>query len=132
MTTMITKRMLRGACEKQRDIFRKEWPKGAEATLENVLRGVELGLDLDWGTRWFTPEALEEYERQRLAAWKEWVVKHSAIWGKYGRTRRWDYYGLTQTWGKYERERKEIRAEFQRQHAAIWLEAFMASNRRET
>lgn len=51
---VITIKMLRGACPQQRQIFRLEWPQGAEATLENVRRAQELGLDLEWGARWFT------------------------------------------------------------------------------
>jgi hypothetical protein len=61
---IIKLRMLRGACPEQREIFEAEWPSGAEATLENVLRAVELGLDLEWGRRLFSPTARAEYERQ--------------------------------------------------------------------
>ena len=45
----ITLGMLRGACREQRDLFRKEWPEGAEVTIENVRRAQELGLTLSWG-----------------------------------------------------------------------------------
>ncbi len=58
----ITLAMLRGACKEQRDIFRKEWPEGAEVTIENVRRAQELGLSLLWGERWFTADALKAYD----------------------------------------------------------------------
>src|SRR3990167_1578140 len=62
MTAKITLKMLSGACDEQKAIFASEWPKGAEATLGNVRRAQELGLDLDWGTKWFTPKALRIYD----------------------------------------------------------------------
>ena len=62
MTAKITLKMLSGACDEQKAIFASEWPKGAEATLGNVRRAQELGLDLDWGTKWFTPEAWRIYD----------------------------------------------------------------------
>ena len=60
---MITLQMLRGACPRQKAIFKSEWPAGAEATIENVRRAQELGLDLGWGTKWFTLEALRLYNK---------------------------------------------------------------------
>ena len=70
--TRVTKTMLRGACKEQKTIFLAEWPNGCEATIENVRRAQALGLDLDWGIRWFTPEARATYEAAvapaRLAA----------------------------------------------------------------
>jgi len=40
-TPRITLAMLRGACKEQRDIFRKEWPDGADVTIKNVRRARE-------------------------------------------------------------------------------------------
>ena len=60
-TPRITIGMLRGACKEQRDIFRKEWPEGAEVTIENVRRAQELGLNLVWGEQWFTAPARKAY-----------------------------------------------------------------------
>lgn len=91
---MITKAMLRGACPEQRKIFLREWPKGAEVTLENVQRAVELGLDLGWGLRWFTPAARAEYERQ-----------------------------VALLWAKYERQMAPAQAEYKRQMAPLWFAA---------
>ena len=62
MTAKITLKMLRGACREQREIFKGEWPLGAEATLGNVRRAQELGLDLNWGAKWFTPEPRRLYD----------------------------------------------------------------------
>jgi len=46
----ITSAFLReyNACENQASIFDAEWPTGAELTLPNLLRAVELGLDIEW------------------------------------------------------------------------------------
>ena len=97
-TPRITLAMLKGACHEQRHIFLTEWPNGADATLENVQRAQAIGLNLDWGTRWFTPEALAEYQRVTAAAWL-----------------------------KYERVRIAAQAEYQRVTAPAWLAAFLAS-----
>jgi len=106
---MITLRMLRGACSEQKRIFKAEWPGGAEATLENVLRAVELDLYLPWGTRWFTAEARAEYERQ-----------HAPIRAECDRQ-------MAPIWAEYERQEAPIRAKRQRQEAILWLAAFLAS-----
>ena len=73
LTPRITLAMLRGACKEQRDIFRKEWPEGAEVTIENVRRAQELGLDLSWGERWFTPLPLKAYAEARGHARKVYL-----------------------------------------------------------
>jgi len=77
---MITLRMLRGACSEQKRLFKTEWPGGAEATLENVLRAVELGLDMPWGTRWFPAEARAEYERQEAPIRAEYQRQEASLW----------------------------------------------------
>ena len=69
-TPRITIGMLRGACKEQRDIFRKEWPEGAEVTIENVRRAQELGLNLVWGEQWFTAPARKAYNEARVPALK--------------------------------------------------------------
>ena len=61
LTPRITLAMLRGACKEQRDIFEAEWPEGADATIENVQRAQELGLNLAWGEHWFTAAAWVAY-----------------------------------------------------------------------
>ena len=60
-TPRITIGMLRGACKEQRDIFRKDWPEGAEVSVENAFRAQELGLNLVWGEQWFTAPAWKAY-----------------------------------------------------------------------
>ena len=72
----ITLEMLKGACREQRAIFRKEWPKGVDVTLENVRRAQEIGLSLEWGKRWFTPEARKAYDEAIAPARKAY---HEAI-----------------------------------------------------
>ena len=127
----ITLAMLRGACKEQRDIFRKKWPKGADATLENVLRAQALGLDLSWGTRWFTPEALAEYDRQRAPLLAEYERQRALLLAEYERQR-------ALLWAEYERQVAPLRAEYarqaaplwdeyERQAAQLWVEAFLKS-----
>ena len=69
-TPRITLAMLGVACKEQRAIFRKEWPKGVEVTLENVRRAQEIGLSLEWGRGWFTPEAGKAFDEAIAPAGK--------------------------------------------------------------
>ena len=107
---IITKKMLRGACKEQKKIFKAEWPDGAEATLGNVLRAVELGLNLEWGRRLFSPTARAEYERQVGALWAEYKRQEAALRAEYNR------------------QEAALWAEYQRQIAPFWLAAFLASH----
>jgi len=133
-TPRITLAMLKGACHEQRSIFRSEWPKGGHATLENVQRAQAIGLNLDWGTRWFTAAAKTEYERVRAAAKAEFQRVRAAAqieWLEYEHVR-------DAEWLEYEHVRDAVRAEFDRVTidaqieygrvmAASWLAAFHAS-----
>ena len=76
----ITLAMLRGACKEQRDIFRKEWPEGADATIENVRRAQELGLNLAWGEHWFTAAAWKVYDEATAPAWKVYDEATAPAW----------------------------------------------------
>ena len=75
-TPRITLAMLKGACRDERAIFRKEWPEGVDVTLENVRRAQEIGLSLEWGRGWFTPEARKTYAEAIALADKAY---HEAI-----------------------------------------------------
>jgi len=140
---MITLRMLRGACAGQKRLFRSEWSAGAEATLENVLRAQELGLDLQWGAdHLFTPEAraeyqrqlaplLAEYERQSAPIRAERKRQEAPIWAEYERQEAPIQAELDRQvasiWAEYKRQMAPIWAERDRQMAPIWLAAFLAS-----
>lgn len=66
--TASTLRRIR-ACPNQVAAFDREWPEGAEVTLENALHAAELGLDLTWFVRMcFTSRAQAAYERACEAA----------------------------------------------------------------
>ena len=71
----ITLAMLKGACKEQRDIFKAEWPKGVDVTLENVRRAQELGLTLAWGEHWFPADPWKAYNE---AIAQVWVVAYIA------------------------------------------------------
>jgi len=62
----------KNACEDDIEIFQAEWPDGAEMTLENLLRIVELELDLDWFTENFLDESAQrEYDEAIAPARRE-------------------------------------------------------------
>ena len=124
-TPRITLAMLRGACKDQRAIFKAEWPQGADVTIENVQRAIELGLALSWGLRWFTPEAVAEYERQR-ALLPEYQRQSAQLWAEYDRQREllWAEYERQRAplWAEYQRQRAPLRAEYERQVAPLRAE----------
>ena len=76
----ITLAMLRGACKEQRDIFEAEWPEGAHATIENVRRAQELGLNLAWGEHWFTADARKVYDEAIAQGWKAYKETTAPAW----------------------------------------------------
>ena len=79
-TPRITIGMLRGACKEQRDIFRKEWPEGAEVSVENAFRAQELGLNLVWGEQWFTAPAWKAYIEATAPALKAYREALAQVW----------------------------------------------------
>ena len=83
MTYRITLPMLRGACKEQRAIFKREWPKGADATIANVRRAQELGLSLAWGTKWFTEVAWAAYQEAIATAWAAYEAPTATAWAAY-------------------------------------------------
>lgn len=95
--TRITPAMLRGACKEQRDIFKAEWPQGCEATIENVRRAQELGLDLEWGKRWFSPAAWDSYQAARAQAWASYQAATAPALASYeaATAPAWDSYEAT-------------------------------------
>jgi hypothetical protein len=143
---IITLRMLRGACSEQKRVFKAEWPAGASATLENVLRAVELGLDLEWGRRLFSPTARAEYDQQeaplRAEYYREWALlrdEYHREWAllrdehkREGALLRAEHkrQGATlwQAWAEHKRQVALLLAKYQRQIAPFWLAAFLASH----
>ena len=49
-----------GACLSEVNKFKAEWPEGAEFTLDNLLRGADLELNMEW----LAEEVLEEAHQQ--------------------------------------------------------------------
>lgn len=59
-----------GACRDGIEDFAKEWPNGAEVTVENVLRAMELEMDFDWFVDDALPlEAVKEFDTRTDEAW---------------------------------------------------------------
>lgn len=50
------------ACPMACEVFAREWPDGAEVTLENALRAFELRLYLYWARRLMSPAARHAYD----------------------------------------------------------------------
>ena len=117
---MITLRMLRGACPRQKAIFKREWPDGAEATIENVRRAQELGLDLAWGTKWFTLEALRLYNKTTDEAWRLFNEAQTEAWRLFNEAQ-------TEPQRILNEASAEARLLYDETVAEAWLAAFLAS-----
>lgn len=50
------------ACTHQVEIFREEWPDGAEVNLTNALRAVERGLAIQWLAKTLPPSERKAYK----------------------------------------------------------------------
>lgn len=44
-----------GACEPQKDLFRDVFPRGGEINRDNVIKGLEIGLNLHWLSKYIMP-----------------------------------------------------------------------------
>ena len=76
------------ACLEQVAIFQKEWPKGAEITLEALQRAVELGLDIEWFALTFLPApAREAYEKAIASALEAYKKAIAPAWEAYEKAR---------------------------------------------
>ena len=115
---MITPKLLvsLNACEEQYQKFVDEWPDGAEVTVANVLRAIEIDLDLDWFIReFFTPTALDEYERVRDAALAEYEKATAPALAEFERVR-------DTAWAEFEKATAPALAEYERAIAPAWAE----------
>jgi hypothetical protein len=116
----ITLAMLKGACKEQCDIFRAEWPEGADVTIENVRRAQELGLTLAWGEHWFTAPALKVYDETIAPAWKVYDEAIAPSWKAYREA--------TAPAGKaYDEARVPARKAYDEAIATAWVAAYIQS-----
>ena len=105
--------MLGGACREQRDIFRKEWPDGADITIENVRRARELGLNLAWGEHWFIAPAWKAYDEAIVPAWKAYDEATAQARKAYREA-------ITQAWEAYDEARDTARKAYREAIAPAW------------
>ncbi len=120
----ITIAMLRGACREQRDIFRKEWPEGADVTLENVRRAQELGLSLDWGEQWFTVPAKKAYREATAPARKAYL---EAIDEAIAPARKVYNEAIATAWKVYDESTSQSREAYRKAIATAWVAAYLQS-----
>ena len=111
------------ACPEQIVLFGAEWPHGAESTEANLLRAVELGLDLSWLSKHLPRPLFAEYERQRAPLWAAYERQEAPLFAEFQRQRaplfaEYDRQ-VAPLWAAYERQRALIRAEYERQEALL-------------
>jgi len=97
----ITDSMLRGACRKQRAVFRKEWPSGAPVTVKAALRAVALGLDVTWLARLLSVPLWAEYQRQVAPLWAEYERQVAPLFDEYQRQE-------APLWAEYKRQEARV------------------------
>ena len=60
----------RGASCSELDVFTKEWPQGGKLNKKNILRALELGLNLDWfAFNCLPPSARADFKKATDSAW---------------------------------------------------------------
>lgn len=105
-------RALGARCEELR-AFEREWPDGAAVTRENVLRAVELRLDMEWFARRLLPESqAAEYRRQVAPLRAEYKRQQEPLWAEHWRQRT--------PLSEYERQRLPLRIAFEQQCALLF------------
>lgn len=76
----------KGACKRQVRVFKKEWPKGVEITLEALERAVELELDLYWFADMFLPTpALADFDKAMELARNELNKVTASAWNDFNK-----------------------------------------------
>lgn len=65
--SMLTKHK---ACAEQVAIFKKQWPKGAELTVDNLVVAQNLGLDIHWLVSKVFPQYREAYRKVIVPYWE--------------------------------------------------------------
>ena len=80
----ITTAMLKGACRRQRAIFRREWPNGAPITLASVRKTRRLGLDVEWlVSSMLSASAEAAYNAAIAPAWAAYDAAIAPAWAAY-------------------------------------------------
>lgn len=90
LPTTITSEWLvdHGACTSQRQLFEKEWPEGGNITKDSLIRGAELGLDLEWFAREIVPGLFgDEYRAKRDLLDVKYCAERDTLYTEY-RTKR--------------------------------------------
>jgi hypothetical protein len=119
-------RHIKGACPKQRALFRKTFPEGAPISIESAEKALAAGLDVRWLIRLLPQSARAEYnrtvapaetelDRTKAAAWAERERTVAAAWAEYERAK-------ADAWAEYDSAMAPARAELDRAAAAAWAE----------
>jgi len=87
-----------GGCEEyQVEVFEEEWPDGARPLLKNLMRCVELDLDLEWfAIECLTTPAREEYKKATAPAWREYKKAIASAREEYKKA-------ITPAWEEYKK-----------------------------
>ena len=71
-------------CQKQLDIFQKEWGESVILTLDNLKRAAELTLDIEWFAHNFLPLCSQEDFDERIAPIREDSAQRATpIWEEF-------------------------------------------------
>ena len=111
----ITLKHLRGACSKQRALFRQTFPEGAPVTLVAARKAVAAGLDVSWLARFLSPEGHAKYQRVTASAWAEYERVTAAARAEYDRV-------TAPAWAEYKRVKAAALAEYDRVTASALAE----------
>ena len=104
ITVAMLKRM--GACSDEVDTFTREWPRGCAPTEQNILRALDLGLNVYWfADRALTAPAWTEYEKATDSALAEYDKAKDSAWAEYEKAK-------DSAWAEYEKATDSAWAEY--------------------
>ena len=70
----------KGACESQVLLFKKEWGAGCEVTLPNLLRAVELNLNISWFACNCLPTPIKQhFKAEEATIWKRYYAELATL-----------------------------------------------------
>ena len=111
---------LRGACEDQRDLFRRLFGRQVTLTLELAEKHAA-DFDFSWAAQNLLPVPLwAEYERQEAPLWAEYQRQEALLWAEYERQE-------TPLLAEYERQKAPLWAEYERQKACLFTTLYLST-----
>lgn len=78
----ITLDHLKGACQKERELFENVFPNGAVVNKANALKAVKAGLNVEWLAELLPQRAQKMYDKSMQSIWEKYDKDTDRAWKK--------------------------------------------------